>query len=125
DQPFENWTRRTTELLGIVTLVVDFSTPMDELRVETKRILEQSELWDKRKWVLTVADVSQAGVQVNILVSARDSTQLADLRNEVREALLKFLQQKEGGAYFITTRTTAPAPTTAVAKPEPDPIVTK
>ncbi|MEO8877695.1 MAG: mechanosensitive ion channel domain-containing protein, partial [Polyangiaceae bacterium] len=41
DQPFENWTRRTTELLGIVTLVVDFSTPMDELRVETKRILEQ------------------------------------------------------------------------------------
>ncbi|MEO7113854.1 MAG: mechanosensitive ion channel domain-containing protein, partial [Polyangiaceae bacterium] len=124
DQPFENWTRRNTEILGTLTLVVDFATPIDELRAEAKKIVEASALWDKRKFALTVTDVSQAGVQVSVLVSACDSTHLADLKNEAREALLKFLQQKEGGAYFITTRTAAPGASGAPVK-EPDATVTK
>ena len=124
DQPFENWTRKNAELLGTFTLVVDFSTPIDELLEAAKKIVEKSALWDKRLTKLVVSDVSQAGVQVTVVVSASDSSRLADLRDEVREALLKFLQSKEGGAYFITTRTTAPA-TTAVAKTDPDPTVTK
>lgn len=106
-----------------MTILVDFATPIDELRAEAKKIVEANALWDKRKFALTVADVSQSGVQLSILVSASDSAKMADLRDQVRESLLKFLQQKEGGAYFIATRTAAPA-TTAPEK-EPDATVTK
>jgi small-conductance mechanosensitive channel len=109
DQPFENWTRRNTEILGTLTLIVDFATPIDDLRAEAKKIVEARALWDKRKFALTVSDVSQAGVQVTVLLSAADSSRLADLKDEVREALLKFLQQKNGGAYFIAARTAAVA----------------
>jgi small-conductance mechanosensitive channel len=121
DSAFENWTRKTTDILGTLTLLVDFATPIDVLRDEAKKIIEANALWDKRKFALTVADVSQAGVQISILVSASDSARLADLRDQVRESLLKFLQQKEGGAYFIATRTAAPTPSTK----EPDATVTK
>lgn len=121
DSPFENWTRRTTDILGTLTIMVDFATPIDELRAEAKKIVEANTLWDKRKFAMTVADVSQSGVQISILVSASDSGHLADLRDQVRESLLKFLQQKEGGAYFITTRTAGATPSTK----EPDATVTK
>jgi small-conductance mechanosensitive channel len=123
DSPFENWTRKTTEILGTLTLVVDFATPVDQLRTEAKKIVEANALWDKRKFALTVTDVSQSGVQLSILVSASDAGKMADLRDQVRESLLKFLQQKEGGAYFIATRTAAPA--ASVSDKEPDATVTK
>jgi small-conductance mechanosensitive channel len=120
DSPFENWTRKTTEILGSLTIVVDFATPIDELRAEAKKIVEANALWDKRKFALTVADVSQSGVQISVLVSAADSAKIADLRDQVRESLLKYLQQKEGGAYFIASRTAAPP-----SSKEPDATVSK
>lgn len=112
DQPFENWTRSSSDLLGIVTLVVDFATPIDEIRAEAKRVIESSPLWDKRVSKVTVGDVTRDGVQVKVILSAAEYSKLDDLKNATREAMLKWLQQKEGGSYFTTTRTqgTGPAP---------------
>lgn len=109
EQPFENWTRQSAEINGTVTLVVDFATPIPELRAQAKKLVEANPLWDKRVCKFHVSDVSQAGVQISVVVSASDSNRLDDLKNDVREELLAFLQSKEGGAYFITTRNAAPA----------------
>ncbi|HEX7665664.1 MAG TPA: mechanosensitive ion channel domain-containing protein, partial [Polyangiaceae bacterium] len=114
DQPFENWTRSSADLIGTVTLVVDFTTPIEDVRAEAKRLVEAHPLWDKRLSKMTVGDVTQGGVLLNVYLSAGDSSKLDDLKNDVREALLKWLQGKEGGAYFIVQRTqptTVPAPT--------------
>jgi hypothetical protein len=63
------------------------------VREELIRILEASELWDRRVWNLQVTNVSTDSVEVRALMTARDATTAWDLRCEVRERLLLFLQR--------------------------------
>jgi small-conductance mechanosensitive channel len=93
DRPFENWTRRSAHLLATVYFAVDFSIPVQKVREELIRILEASELWDRRVWNLQVTNVSTDSVEVRALMTARDATTAWDLRCEVRERLLLFLQR--------------------------------
>lgn len=94
DNPFQNWTRDEARVIGTVFLVLDFAVPVDEIRAETRRILEGSPLWDRREWVLQVTDVTAQGVQLRILMSAADAASAWDLRCEVRERLLVFLRER-------------------------------
>ncbi len=50
DQPFQNWTRESAELLGTSFLYVDYSVPVEPLRQRLKQIVEESPLWDKVAW---------------------------------------------------------------------------
>ncbi|WP_197911754.1 mechanosensitive ion channel family protein [Kineobactrum salinum] len=96
--PFENWTRRTAELLGTVFLWLDFSTPLQPLRAELQRICEQAPEWDGRVASIQVTDASERCMQLRILVSAADSGRAWELRCRVREALISFLQREHSGA---------------------------
>ena len=90
--PFENWTRTSSELLGAVELDVDWRVPVDRMRAELVRIVEASELWDRRVQVLQITDAVGGMVHVRVLVSAEDSAALFDLRCLVRERLVDFLR---------------------------------
>jgi hypothetical protein len=57
------------------------------------RILTSSLLWDKKVKVLQVSDASERAIQVRALMSAADSGSAWDLRCEVREKLLEFVQK--------------------------------
>ncbi len=94
EHPFENWTRRSTNLLGTVFLWLDYATPFDVLRGELERICRASPRWDGRVCLLQVTDASERAVQVRALVSAANSGLAFDLRCEVREALIRFLQDR-------------------------------
>ncbi|MBD8044655.1 mechanosensitive ion channel family protein [Arthrobacter sp. Sa2BUA2] len=96
--PFENWTRKHSDILGTVELDLDWETPVTELRGELKRILAGTDLWDGRTSVLQVTDAVQGLVRVRILVSAPDSGTLFDLRCLVRESMVSFLQQNHPSA---------------------------
>ena len=48
EKPFENWTRRSPELLGTVFLYFDYHLPINELREEFFRYVEAHPAWDKR-----------------------------------------------------------------------------
>jgi small-conductance mechanosensitive channel len=94
EQPFENWTRSSAELLATVLVSVDFMVPVDAVRGELHRILEQSPLWDQRAWNLQVVDAEQERIQLRALMSAPDAPTAWDLRCEVREKLVAYLQQQ-------------------------------
>lgn len=98
DNPFENWTRTTSELLGTIFVYADHTLPAQELREELKRICESCEEWDGRVCVLQVTDTTERTVQFRALVSARDSPTLWDLRVRVREKLIEYLQQEHPGS---------------------------
>jgi small-conductance mechanosensitive channel len=93
ETPFQNWTRTSAELLGTVFLYLDYTVPMNALRAELTRILNESPLWDKKVSVLQVTDTKERVIEVRALMSARDAGQAFDLRCEVREKLIDFLQQ--------------------------------
>jgi len=94
EQPFENWTRRTADLLGSVLLYVDYTVPVEEVRKELRRIVESSDLWKGKVCALEVTDASEHTLQLRALVDARDSSAAWDLRCYVREKLIQFLQEK-------------------------------
>jgi small-conductance mechanosensitive channel len=91
EKPFQNWTRSTSEILGTIFLYVDYNVPVDILRTELTRLLNESVLWDKRVGILQVTDVKEHTIELRALVSARNSSQAFDLRCYIRENLIKFL----------------------------------
>ena len=93
EKPFQNWTRTTSEILGTVFLYVDYTFPVEGLRGELTRLLEASELWDKRVGLLQVTDVREHTVELRALVSAGNSSQAFDLRCYIRENLLKYISE--------------------------------
>jgi small-conductance mechanosensitive channel len=90
-QPFENWTRKTTNLIGTVTVHADYSVPVDEVRAELHRILESTPLWDRQAWGVQVTAAHERTIEVRALLSAADSGALWDLRCLVREKLIAYL----------------------------------
>lgn len=115
EQPFQNWTKVSPELLGTVMVWADYTVPVDLVRAEVGRIAEASALWDRRLHGLQVTEVTERTVGLRALVSAADAGKLWDLRCEVREGMVKFLQQLEGGRYLPKARVEAEGIGPAVA----------
>ena len=91
--PFQNWTRRTSDLLGSIELDLDWRVDPRAMRIHLDDVLERSELWDGRVKVLQVTDAVGGFVRVRVLVSASDAGRLFDLRCEVREELVDWVHR--------------------------------
>ncbi len=96
--PFENWTRRTANLVGEVYLFADYTVDVAALRAQLTRILEGTPLWDGQTHQLEVTDATDRAVQLRALVSARDSGTLWDLRCYTREKLVAYLRESQPAA---------------------------
>ncbi len=94
EHTFQNWTRRTADLLAYVYIYCDYTVPVEELRQEFRRIVESTPLWDKKVCVLQVTDATEHTLQIRALTSAANSDKAWDLRCLVRERLIQFLQEK-------------------------------
>lgn len=93
EKPFQNWTRNSAEIMGTVFLYLDYTTPLDPLRAELGRLLESNPLWDHRVKVLQVTNASERTIEVRALMSAASSGNAFDLRCDIREGLIRFIQQ--------------------------------
>ena len=89
--PFENWTRRAAAQLGTVELKLDWSAPVNLIRRKVETLLTRTDLWDGRTWTVQVTDSDQDTVTVRVLVSAKDSGTLSDLRTFLREHLIAWI----------------------------------
>jgi small-conductance mechanosensitive channel len=94
ENPFENWTRSASQLLQSVFLHLDFATPLEPLRAEAQRVVEEAPEWDERVCSLMVTDTTERTMKVRVLVSAASSGQAFDLGCKVREALLAFVARE-------------------------------
>jgi small-conductance mechanosensitive channel len=93
EKPFQNWTRISADILGTVYLYADYSIPVQAVREELKRILTSSELWDRKVWGLQVTNATHHGIELRALMSSQNSSDSWNLRCEVREKLIQFIQE--------------------------------
>ncbi|WP_372996591.1 mechanosensitive ion channel family protein [Marinobacter sp.] len=93
ENPFQNWSRNTSELLGAVFIWVDYTMPVEPLRQEFTRLLNESGLWDGEFSSVQVTDSSDQAIQVRFLMSAADSSKNWDLRCAIREGVVTFIQE--------------------------------
>jgi small-conductance mechanosensitive channel len=94
EKPFQNWTRVSADLLGSVFIYADYTLPLQALRAEVDRLLENSKLWDRKVKVVQVTDSKPNVMEVRVLVSASDAGSAWDLRCELREKLIDFVQRE-------------------------------
>ena len=114
EKPFQNWTRTGSALLGTVFLYVDYSVSVDALREHLPKVLETDKKWDGAVHGIQVTDAKEATVELRILVSARNSSDLFDLRCNVREAMIAFLHANHPTALPTShLMAMAPVPKTA------------
>ena len=93
--PFENWTRRASAQLGTVELKLDWSAPMALIRAKVEQLLTATDLWDGRTWGVQITDSDEYTVTVRVLVSAKNSGHLSDLRAYMREQLISWIVTEE------------------------------
>ncbi len=94
ETPFQNWTKTSADLLGTVFIYTDYTIPVEEVREELNRILKSSDKWDGKVCGLQVTDAKERTMELRALMSAADSSLAWDLRCEVREKLIEFIQKK-------------------------------
>jgi small-conductance mechanosensitive channel len=93
EKPFQNWTRKTADILGTIFIYVDYTVPVNRIREELYRILEESELWDRKVYNLQVTNATEHTLELRALVSASDASKAWNLRCEVREKMIEFIQK--------------------------------
>ncbi|WP_028298758.1 mechanosensitive ion channel family protein [Olivibacter sitiensis] len=92
EKPFQNWTRTSAEILGVVFLYTDFTLPVGEVREELSRLLHANKLWDGKVNVLQVTDFREKTMEIRCLMSCRNSGEAFDLRCYVRENMINFIR---------------------------------
>ena len=95
---FQNWTRTSADLLAYSYIYTDYTTPVEAVRQELKRILESTPLWSGKVCVLQVSDMDHYTLQLRALMDARNGGDAWDLRCLVRERLIEFLQKNCPGS---------------------------
>lgn len=92
EKPFENWTRESAAILGVVLWHLDYRAPIAEMRKKLEELLYANKLWDGKVANLQVVDSGVATITVRALMSARNSPTAWDLRCEIREQMLEWLR---------------------------------
>jgi small-conductance mechanosensitive channel len=107
EKPFQNWTRTSSNILGTVFLYTDYSVPVDALRKQLDVFLKNHPKWDGRVANIQVTDTKERYMELRILLSSVDSSRNWDLRVDIREKMIDFLN-KEYPDCFAKTRILTP-----------------
>jgi small-conductance mechanosensitive channel len=114
EKPFQNWTRETASIIGAVTWHLDYTVPVPLVRQKLEELVKTSPYWDGNVVNLQVTETDRQTLTLRGLMSARTSPMAWDLRCEIREKMIDWLQ-----AEFPDTlprlRVDAVAPTTRQA----------
>lgn len=94
EKPFQNWTREGAALIGTVLLYLDYSAPIAAIRQRVQEIAKKSPLWDGQVIGVQMTECNTSTVEIRILLSAATAGDAFDLRCEIREKLIAYLQER-------------------------------
>ena len=94
ENPFTNWSRRSHQMLGVVSFQVDWRVPIAQMRAELARVVAASRVWDGRTCALVITETSTTTVTARVTLSAANPDDLWTLRCHVREELIGWMQRE-------------------------------
>jgi hypothetical protein len=77
-----------------VVFHVSYAVPIERLRAAAIEIVKASPYWDGDVVKLQVQDAKESSLELRVIASARSSGQVAELRYEIREKVIEFLQRE-------------------------------
>jgi small-conductance mechanosensitive channel len=92
EKPFQNWTRTSADILGTVFFYVGYDLPVQAIRDFVPSILNNNPNWDGRVFNIQITNTNELYKEMRILVSSSDASKNWDLRTEVREKVIDFIQ---------------------------------
>ena len=129
EKPFQNWTHSSASLIGTVFVYTDYRAPVAVLREKLTEFAKASPIWDGKVVNMQVSDATEQTMQIRMLVSARNAPQTWDLRCEIREKMIAFIQA-EMPEMLPRTRVEVRegqglGPWTPLGPEAPDPVVSR
>ncbi len=94
ENPFQNWSRNTADQIGSTLIWADYGIPIEPLREEFYRLLEEASEWDGSTGTVQVVEAGEKAIQIRFLMSAKNSTTLWNLRCSIREDMIAFIQKQ-------------------------------
>jgi small-conductance mechanosensitive channel len=91
ENPFQNWTRTSADILGTLFITVDYNFPIDALREELPKMLAKNPNWDKRVANIQLTNMDHRGKELRVLMSSADASKNWDLRVAMREEIVNFI----------------------------------
>jgi small-conductance mechanosensitive channel len=92
EKPFQNWTRSSANIMGTVFFYVGYDLPVQAIRDFVPQILKDNPNWDGRVFNVQITNSNEFYKEMRILVSSSDASKNWDLRTEVREKVIDFIQ---------------------------------
>jgi small-conductance mechanosensitive channel len=103
--PFENWTKRNAHLTKPIVLYADYTIDVDRVRERFDELLRADDDWDEEKEPsVQMIGVDDETVELRALCSAKDASTAWDLHCRLREQLVAFVRDLDGGAYLPRQR---------------------
>lgn len=99
NNPFQNWTRTNSNILGTVMLYVSYNLPLEPLRKKLYEIVSNDSNWDGRVQNIQVTESKEWYKELRVLVSSASSSVNWDLRVAVREKLIDFINENYPGSF--------------------------
>ena len=97
--PFQNWTRTTSDILGYVFLYVSYDLPVEPMRKRLLEIVKDNSNWDGRVQNIQVTDTKEWYKVLRVLLSSADSSKNWDLKVDVREKMIDFINKEYPGSF--------------------------
>jgi small-conductance mechanosensitive channel len=92
EKPFQNWTRTSANIIGTVFFYVGYDLPAQAIRDYVPQILKDNPNWDGRVFNVQITNSNELYKEMRILVSSSDASKNWDLRTEVREKVIDYIQ---------------------------------
>ncbi len=103
--PYENWSIRDPSLIKPVEIAVDFRTDVDALRKKFEEVLKANENYDgEQEAKVLVIGSDNKTMTVRFYTSAADSSKAWDLHCEVREVMIRYINEELGQQYLPVER---------------------
>ncbi len=98
EKPFQNWTKSSSDILTTVYIYTDYTVSIEALRNELSEQLKRNTYWDGEVDKLQVTDSTDKTLELRALMSAKDSPSAWNLKVDIREKLVTFLQENYPGS---------------------------